>query len=136
MSIESTNLNLIPILRALLREESVVGATRQVSLSQPAVSGALARLHEVLDDPLLVRVGRSMRSRRRAEKMKLHVEHICSEIEQLFEPEVFDPGTADIAFVVAAPDYLAFLLSKALLVRPRRGAGSPHPLRGSPAEPP
>jgi DNA-binding transcriptional LysR family regulator len=119
VSIESTNLNLIPILRALLREESVVGAARQVSLSQPAVSGALARLREVLDDPLLVRVGRSMRLTPRAEKMKLRVEHICSEIEHLFEPEVFDPGTADIAFVVAAPDYLAFLLSKALLVRLR-----------------
>ena len=50
--------------------------------------------------------------------MKLRVEHICSEIEQLFEPEVFDPGTADVAFVVEAPpDYLAFLLSKALLVQ-------------------
>ncbi len=61
VSLESTNLNLIPVLRALLREESVVGAAKQVSLSQPAVSGALARLREVLDDPLLVRVGRSMR---------------------------------------------------------------------------
>ena len=119
MSAESTNLNLIPILRALLREESVVGAAKQVSLSQPAVSGALARLREVLDDPLLVRVGRSMRLTPRAEKLKPRVEHICSEIEQLFEPEIFDPATADISFVVAAPDYLAFLLSKALVVRLR-----------------
>ena len=55
----------------------------------------------------------------RAEKMKLRVEHICSEIEQLFEPEVFDPASADISFVVAAPDYLAFLLSRALVVRLR-----------------
>jgi DNA-binding transcriptional LysR family regulator len=119
VSVESTNLNLIPILRALLREESVVGAAKQVSLSQPAVSGALARLREVLDDPLLVRVGRSMRLTPRAQRMRPHVEQICSEIERLFEPEVFDPATANVSFVVAAPDYLAFLLSRALLVRLR-----------------
>jgi DNA-binding transcriptional LysR family regulator len=119
VSLESTNLNLLPVLRALLREESVVGAAREVSLSQPSVSGALARLREVLDDPLLVRVGRSMRLTPRAQKMKPRVEHICSEIERLFESEIFDPATADISFVVAAPDHLAFLLSRALLVRLR-----------------
>jgi DNA-binding transcriptional LysR family regulator len=119
LSVHSTNLNLLPILRALLREESVAGAAKQVSLSQPAVSGALARLRESFDDPLLVRVGRSMRLTPRAQGMRAQVEQICSEIEQLFEPETFDPATADNYFVIAAPDYLAFLLSKALLARLR-----------------
>ena len=119
MSARSTNLNLIPILRALLNEQSVVGAAKEVSLSQPAVSGALARLREVLDDPLLVRVGRSMRLTPRAQRMRPQVEQICAEIERLFEQEIFDPATADNYFVIAAPDYLAFLLSKALLVRLR-----------------
>jgi DNA-binding transcriptional LysR family regulator len=119
VSLESTNLNLLPILRALLREESVVGAAKQVSLSQPAVSGALARLREELDDPLLVRVGRSMRLTPRAQRMRPQIEQICSEIERLFEPEIFDPATVDISFVVAAPDHLAFLLSRALVVRLR-----------------
>ncbi len=111
MSARSTNLNLIPILRALLNEQSVVGAAKEVSLSQPAVSGALARLREVLDDPLLVRVGRSMRLTPRAQSMRPQMEQICAEIERLFQERSFDPATADNYFVIAAPDYLAFLLS-------------------------
>ena len=58
-----------------------------------------------------------MRLTPRAQEMKPRVEQICSEIERLFQSEIFDPATADIAFVVAAPDHLAFLLSKALLRR-------------------
>ena len=119
VSVRSTNLNLIPVLQALLQEESVGGAAREVCLSQPAVSGALARLREVLDDPLLVRVGRSMRLTPRAQNLRPKVDQICSEIERLFQPEVFDPATANAYFVIAAPDYLVFLLTRALLVRLR-----------------
>ena len=61
MTLRSQNLNLIPILQALLHSESVVGAANDVHLSQPAISGALARLRDALDDPILVRVGRGMR---------------------------------------------------------------------------
>lgn len=117
MSIRSINLNLIPILQALLREESVARAAEQVGLSQPAMSGALARLREVLGDPLLVRVGRSMRLTPRAERMRKQLDQICGDVERLFQPESFDPATAEINFVVAAPDYLVFLLSGPLLAR-------------------
>ena len=122
MSVRSINLNLIPILQALLREESVARAADQVGLSQPAMSGALARLREVLGDPLLVRVGRSMRLTPRAERMRKQLDQICADIERLFQPESFDPGTAELTFIVAAPDYLVFLLSEALLPRLREQA--------------
>ncbi len=117
MSSRSRNLNLIPVLQALLQEVSVVGAAKRVHLSQPAVSGALARLREEFDDPLLVRVGRSMRLTSRALQLRPQVDQVCSEIERLFEPTIFDPTTDDTHFVIAAPDHLGFLLSKALLGR-------------------
>lgn len=117
MSVRSINLNLIPILQALLREESVARAADQVGLSQPAMSGALARLRDILNDPLLVRVGRSMRLTPRAERMRKQLDQICGDIERLFQPESFDPATAELDFIVAAPDYVVFLLSGALLAR-------------------
>jgi DNA-binding transcriptional LysR family regulator len=122
LSVRSTNLNLIPILQALLEEVSVKDAAKRVHLSQPAVRGALARLREEFDDPLLVRVGRAMRLTPRAEQLRPQVDQLCSEIERLFEPVVFDPATADSHFVIAAPDHLGFLLSKALLGRLREEA--------------
>jgi DNA-binding transcriptional LysR family regulator len=117
MAIRSKNLNLIPILQALLKEASVARAAAEVGLSQPAMSGALARLRDVLDDPLLVRVGRSMRLTPRALKMRKQLDEVCAQIELLFQPERFDPSTADLSFRIAAPDDISFLLSGPLLVR-------------------
>ncbi len=115
MALRSKNLNLIPILQALLKEQSVARAADQVGLSQPAMSGALARLREALDDPLLVRVGRSMRLTPRALGMRKQLDEVCAQIELLFQPESFDPSTAELCFRIAAPDYLVFLLTEILL---------------------
>jgi DNA-binding transcriptional LysR family regulator len=62
--VNTTNfdLNLLRILDVLLREQNVSRAASRLALSQPTVSNALARLREQLEDPLLVRVGRRMRS--------------------------------------------------------------------------
>jgi len=122
MSVRSIKLNLIPILQALLNEESVARSAEKVGLSQPAMSGALARLREILDDPLLVRTGRSMRLTPRALRMRGQLDEICGKIEQLFQQERFDPATASHVFTVAAPDYLVLLLSGALLTRLREEA--------------
>jgi len=122
VSIRTINLNLLPILQALLREESVAKASVQVGLSQPAMSGALARLRDLLDDPLLVRVGRSMRLTPRAQRMRRQLDQVCGQIELLFERETFDPAIAEHTFVVAAPDYVVYLLSGPLLSRLREHA--------------
>ncbi|MFK8022847.1 MAG: LysR family transcriptional regulator [Ilumatobacter sp.] len=109
------NLNLLPILLALLEEESVVGAAKRVHLSQPAVSGALARLRDEFDDPLLVRVGRQMRRTSRADRLLPQIKQSCAELERLFDFGVFDPARAESSFVLAAPDHLALPLARELL---------------------
>jgi DNA-binding transcriptional LysR family regulator len=117
VAIRTKNLNLIPILQALLKEVSVAKAADQIGLSQPAMSGALARLRILLDDPLLVRVGRTMRLTPRALRMRKQLDEVCAQIELFFQPERFDPTTAQHNFVIAAPDYNALLLSGALVTR-------------------
>jgi len=59
-SLSSIDLNLLVVLRALLRERHVTRAASSVGLSQSATSHALARLRELCDDPLLVRHGREV----------------------------------------------------------------------------
>ena len=55
-----TDLNLLRVLDAILRERSVTGAASRLGLTQPAVSNALARLRRTLADPLFVRTPRGM----------------------------------------------------------------------------
>ena len=52
------DLNLLVALDALLTERNVTRAAEQISLGQPAMSAALARLRKWFNDPLLVRQGR------------------------------------------------------------------------------
>ena len=54
------NLTLLPALEALLETRSVTAAARRTSVSQSAMSHSLARLREVLGDPLLTPAGRNL----------------------------------------------------------------------------
>jgi len=51
------DLNLLVILRELIRERNVTRAAERVAVTQPAASAALARLRRHFDDELLVRRG-------------------------------------------------------------------------------
>jgi DNA-binding transcriptional LysR family regulator len=60
MNLNDFDMNLLPVLRALLEERSVTRAARRVGLTQSATSGALARLRTRLGDDLLLREGHQM----------------------------------------------------------------------------
>lgn len=115
--LRAKNLNLVPILHALLQLESVVKAAEELNLTQPTVSGALARLREIYDDPILVRVGRSSQLSPLAMKLKEKVEKACSSLEEVFQEDRFDPAHSEYHFWVAAPDYLVFLITRKLIGR-------------------
>lgn len=113
--LRAANLNLIPILRALLRECSVTRAAASLGLSPSAVSCALAELRLLLDDPLLVPTGRAMRMTPRAEQLIGKLEQACVALENLLETESFDAASAQRNFIVAAPDYLGMLIGGQLM---------------------
>ncbi len=54
------DLNLLPIVIALYEERSVSRAAERLGVSQPALSGSLARLRESFDDALFIRAGGAM----------------------------------------------------------------------------
>jgi DNA-binding transcriptional LysR family regulator len=60
VNLRTFDLNLLRVLDALLTEPQVSAAARQLNLSPPATSSALARLRGVLSDQLLVRSGNQM----------------------------------------------------------------------------
>jgi LysR family nod box-dependent transcriptional activator len=115
MLLRRHNLNLFPILRELLRTRSVSRTAENIGLGQPAVSSALARLREAFDDDLLVQVGRRMELTERARALIEPVERACAELEAAFDHVTFKPETETRRFVIAAADYITFVLAPALI---------------------
>ena len=116
MNISTFDLNLLRVFDALLRECNVSRAAERLSLSQPAVSNALNRLRILLDDPLLVRVGRSMQPTPRAQALEGPIRAALQQIEQsLSAGEVFDPAHSKQRFNIAVTDYVELICMPRLL---------------------
>jgi DNA-binding transcriptional LysR family regulator len=116
MNISALNLNLMPVLDALLTERSVSRAGARLGLSQPAVSNALAQLREILKDPLLVRRGTGMVPTERALALGGPLRAALLALEQGLEPPAaFDPATAERSFTIMTNDFVAFAMLPRLL---------------------
>jgi DNA-binding transcriptional LysR family regulator len=123
LSLSSVDLNLLVVLRALLRERHVTRAASSVGLSQSATSHALARLRELCDDPLLVRHGRGLELTPRAQRLLPGLERGLSDLQSVVTAEpVFDPKTARRLFTIGMADYAQAVLLAPLLRELQRQA--------------
>ena len=115
MPLRNVNLNLLPVLQMLLKTRSVSATASALAMSQPAVSDALAKLRDLLDDQLLVRIGGGMKLTSRAESMIEELEQLCGNLEEFLRPDAFDPSRASGEFVVASSDIHGFMLARPML---------------------
>jgi DNA-binding transcriptional LysR family regulator len=123
MNISALNLNLLPVLDALLAERSVSRAGKRLGLSQPAVSNGLAQLRALLGDPLFVRGAGGMVPTARALALAAPLRTALAALEQGFAPPApFDPRTTEQRFTIVTNDFVAFALLPRLLHRLRREA--------------
>ena len=123
MKLASLDLNLLVVLRALLREKHVTRAGRAVGLSQPATSAALARLRRHFGDELLVRVGQSYELTPLGAVLLDQVDSACEVLERVFSAQQgFAPATARRTFTLLAPDYAVAVLGEELSRITRREA--------------
>lgn len=104
--ISSVDLNLLVALDALLEAGSVTGAARRLRRSQPAVSRMLARLRDLLGDPLLVAQGRGLAPTPRAVALRGPLRLLLSDAELLVHPpRPFDPAETPAHFRIVSSDY-------------------------------
>jgi DNA-binding transcriptional LysR family regulator len=100
------DLNLLVTLDVLLEELNVTRAAERLSFSQPAVSVHLAKLRELLGDPLLLPGPRGMRPTARAQALREPLREALEALERAVAPESpFDPAGARHTWRVAATDY-------------------------------
>jgi DNA-binding transcriptional LysR family regulator len=117
------DLNLLAIAVALLDEGGVSRAALKLGMSQPAVSGALARLRRHFNDPLFVRAAGGMSPTPRG----LQLVGSARELLQRFDAEVaataaFDPARTQRPFVFAMSDVGEMVFLPKLLERLARDA--------------
>jgi DNA-binding transcriptional LysR family regulator len=117
--------DLIMALHALLQEQNVTQAARQLGITQSAMSARLARLRTVFDDRLFVGTthGRGVVPTARAQAMRESVSKAIAALEALVEPnDQFDPGSSARTFTIAMHDNPAAILAPTLLSQCRAQA--------------
>jgi len=100
------DLNLLIQFEALISEAHVSRAAEKVFLSQSAMSHALNRLREHLNDPLLVRTTQGLKPTDRALALLPQVRETLLTVERyLTPPEPFDPAKSQRLFRLACTDF-------------------------------
>ncbi len=121
--LRKTDLNLLPIFLALLKDRSITRAAARVHLGQPAMSAALKRLRLLFNDELLVRSARGMQPTDRAIALAQQVETLLSGLESvLSNAGAFDPAREERVFRVGMPDNHQHFLLPPLLALLREHA--------------
>ncbi|MGD0643041.1 MAG: LysR family transcriptional regulator [Roseiarcus sp.] len=117
MNLSAVDLNLLPALEALLRRRNVTRAAADVGLSQPAMSRALARLRQILDDPLLVRGPNGLAPTSRAQELAPRLGAALEAARSVFRAQPFEPAGLRRTIRVAASDVQTVLLAPAIMAR-------------------
>lgn len=101
------DLNLLIALDVLLAEKSVTRSASRLNVTQPAMSGALARLREYFEDPLVTPVGRQLELTPLAQSLVAPVHDIIMRIDTAIAMEpAFDLKKSQRHFSMTASDYV------------------------------
>lgn len=112
---------LLRVFCLVITERSVSRTALRMNQSQPAISAALKRLRDILDDPLLVREKGGMVPTERALGLLSHAKGALAEIDHMVSvPESFEPQVSRQEFRIGAPDYLAPVFVANVVERFRR----------------
>ena len=121
VSFRALDLNLLKVFEALMTEGSVTRAASALTMTQPAVSNALARLRDALGDPLFVRSGTGIRPTQRAVVLWEPIGEALESVRGALDEQVFDPGRAQTEFTLSMSDYVAALVMPDLHEPSRQG---------------
>lgn len=118
MNLKNFDLNLLKVLDALLRRGSTIGAGEELGLSQPAVSAALGRLRDALNDPLFVRQSNRLAPTVYALSLKEPIRQILLATgEALLGPDVVVPEALERTFYLSSTDYVGELILPPVMQR-------------------
>lgn len=116
MNFKNFDLNLLVALDTLLTERNVTRAAERLHVTQPAMSNALQRMREYFDDPILVRIGRSMQPTALAEQLRDPLREVLLQAGALLQAEYsFDPMQARRTLRLMMTDYCSSVFAGPLM---------------------
>lgn len=117
------DLNLLRVFDVVYTKRSLSEAAAVLCVTQSAVSHAVARLREQLDDPLFTRQGRGVAPTPLAAQLAPAIREALSGLSRaLLEGRAFDPRRDVARIVLAVPDELEALLLPELFTALQRSA--------------
>ena len=99
-----TDLNLVVIFDAIMKEKSITAAADRLAMTQPSVSNAVSRMRHAWKDPLFVKDGRGIRPTPYAVKLWKSVAEPLAQINHAIAPDYFDPLTSKASFRIGITD--------------------------------
>lgn len=109
MSFLNLDLNLLRIFDAIMTEQNLTRAAGRLAMTQPAVSNALRRLRDTLNDELLIRTAHGVKPTPRAEELWPVVRRALSDLEEAVAPTNFDISKVHATLRMAMADATAVL---------------------------
>lgn len=121
--LSTLDLNLLRVFDAVARERHVTRAAQRLNLSQPAVSNALNRLRQALNDELFLRRPGGVEPTELALALAAPVAEVLDRLRETLSVHApFDPATAERVFPIAMSEYAEFVLAPPLLAMLAREA--------------
>jgi DNA-binding transcriptional LysR family regulator len=122
-TLRPVNLNLLSVFKVIYDERHIGRAAARLGLTPSAVSHALARMRQLLGDPLFVRTQSGIEPTPRAKHLAVPIFEGLSHIEKIFAtPASFDPSSTTRAFTLAVLGYGTASMTPALVAALRRHA--------------
>lgn len=115
MNFLTFDLNLLRVFDAIMTEQNLTRAANRLAMTQPAVSNALRRLRDSLNDELLTRTAHGVKPTQYAEELWPAVRRALTDLETAITPETFDVARAHTTFQMAMADATAALWLPALV---------------------
>lgn len=115
MNFRTIDLNLLRVFDAVMAEGSLTRAASALSMTQPAASHALKRLHDAIGERLFVRTANGMKPTPKSQALWPPVRAALSGLQHALAPASFDLRTEAINFRIAMADATAALLAPPLV---------------------
>jgi DNA-binding transcriptional LysR family regulator len=108
------DLNLVVIFDAIMREKSISAAAVHLSMTQPSVSNAVARMRHSWKDPLFIKQGRGIKPSPFALKLWQQIALPLEQIQSAITPSPFIAAQSQKTFRIATTDGTSALFWPAL----------------------
>ncbi|MCV3243352.1 LysR family nod box-dependent transcriptional activator [Mesorhizobium robiniae] len=118
MRFKGLDLNLLVALDALMTERNLTAAARNINLSQPAMSAAVARLRAYFNDDLFTMHGRELIPTPRAEALAITVREALLHIQlSVISKDLFIPAKSGRRFRIILSDFITLVFFKTIVER-------------------